>query len=109
MQTISQGNTYVITYSIKNLDDSDKDLAGTLELKYGLSRRKNTAVLVGYSLTDTELNISGSDVTIKLDSSVINPLAEGQYYHELWQVNALGDPTTLMSEKITIASKLIKE
>jgi hypothetical protein len=107
--TINQGNTYSITYSIKNTDGSSKDLSGTQELKYGLSRRRNTTELLSYTLDDSELSIAGSDVTIKLVNSVINPLPEGSYYHEMWQVNALGDPTTIMSEKISIASKLIKE
>ena len=74
-----------------------------------MSRKKQTTTLVSYDLTNQNLNISGSDILVTLESSTLNALTEGAYYHEIWQVNALGDPQTLMSEKINISSKLIKE
>ena len=112
MQTLSHGNTYQILMNIKNSDGSVKDLSGTLELKYALALRKDTTPLVQYSLSDAELAITNASqgvVTLTLSNTVLNTLPERQYYHELWQINALGDPTTLMGESLYISEKLIKE
>jgi len=109
MQELSQGNTYHLTFRVLNKDGSEKDLSGTQELRYAISKRKNTKPLIEFSLGGSEISYSGSDVTIKIVNPVLNSLLEGSYHHEIWQVNALGDPTTLLSEKLSITSKLIKE
>lgn len=109
MLVLSHGNKYTLTYNVKNSDGSDKDLSGTLELKYSISRKKQTPPLVEYTLPSSNLSIIDSKVIVKIQSGTLNALPEGAYYHELWQINALGDPTTLMSEKFNISSKLIKE
>ena len=112
MLQLSQGNEYLLTYNVTNSDGSAKDLSGTLELKYELSARKQTAPIIQYTLTSPEVNITDAangQVTVKLSSTALNQLKEGSHYHEIWQTNAIGQPTTLMAEKLTISSKLIKE
>jgi hypothetical protein len=109
MLTLNQGNTYSLTYNIKNSDNTDTDLLGTTELKYKLARKKQTAAVLEYVLTDAELSFTDSAISIEITSTALNLLEEGSYYHELWHVSASGDPRTLMSEKIAISSKLIKE
>lgn len=111
--TVSQGNTYEITYNIKNEDNSIKDLSGTITLKFALSKRKHSAELLSYLLgTNAELTIPAptlGQVLLKLPSTALNLLEEGLYHYEIWQINALSQPTTLVSEEVLIVSKLIKE
>lgn len=111
MQKLSQGNEYTIVYTVYNEDGSIKDLSGTLQLKYQLAKRKTEVPFISYTLTDPELTItdpSNGKISIHLSSDELNLLNEGIHYHEIWQVNALGQPTTLMAEKIEIFAKLIK-
>ncbi len=112
MLELSQGNEYVLTYSIKSKDGSIKDLSGSQELKYGLSKRRSTPSIFSYTLDDSELVISDAaqgKVVVTLPVESMNLLPEGQHYHEIWHLNALGQATTLMAEKLSISSKLIKE
>lgn len=109
MLQLSQGNEYSLTYTIQNEDGSSKDLTGSLELKYELSNKKQTAPLIQFTLADAELTFANDTVTVKLSNTLLNTLKEGSHYHEIWQTNAIGQATTLMAEKITISSKLIKE
>jgi hypothetical protein len=110
MLKLCHGNTYELTYNIKNSDGSIKVLDGTTVLKYEISKRVNSAPLLQFTSADPELDITAPTsgiITIKLDNTTINTLKDGTHYHELWQVNAVGDPTTLMAEKIQIQEKLI--
>lgn len=112
MLQLSQGNSYNLTYNVKNEDGTTKVLEGTLELKYELSNRKQNLPIIQYSLSDVELNITDAAngvIVVTLNNTVLNQLKEGSHYHEIWQVNAIGQATTLMAEKLGISSKLIKE
>lgn len=111
MLELSKGNTYTLTYNIKNSDNSIKDLTGTTELKYKLSFRVDSDPLIEYSLLDPEINITNpanGTITVDLSSTVLNALRVGTKYHELWHVNDLGDPTTLMTEKLKLNDRLIQ-
>ncbi len=112
MLELSHGNSYIITYNVTNLDGSPKDLSGTQELKYELAKRDTSDPLIQYTLTNSEIEITDAVngvIVLKLANLVLNNLGEGTHYHELWHVNALGDPNTLMSSKLKITNKLIKE
>lgn len=112
MLELSQGNEYTLTYNVKNADGSAKDLSGSLQLKYELAQKKQSAPLIQFTLSDAELDITDAIngiITVNLKPIQLNQLEEGTHYHELWQVNAVGESTTLMAEKLTIYSKLIKE
>lgn len=109
MLTLNQGNTYSITYNIQDPNNAVLDLTGALELKYKLARKKQTKALLEYDLASTELSFSIGAVVINIPSTAINLLEEGSYYHELWYVDSAGIPLTLMSEKLAVSSKLIKE
>lgn len=112
MQTLSQGNSYTLTVAIRNADNSIKSLVGTSELKYQLAERKHKAPIIAFDLSSPELQITdpaGGQIAVTLTSDNLNKLREGAHYHELWHVNALGQATTLMAEKLDISSKLIKE
>jgi hypothetical protein len=112
MLELSQGNEYVLTYSIKNQDGSVKDLSGSSELKYEMAKRKVTSPIIAYTLADAELILSDAaqgKVQLTIRKEDMNLLSEGSYYHEIWHVNAIGQASTLMAEKIIISSKLIKE
>lgn len=111
MLELRQGNKYKLVYSIKNADGSPKDLSGSLQLKYELSRAKHYPANIqltlgsGVEITDP---VNGK-VEIIIEAALLSGLREGRYYHEMWQVNALGDPTTLLQEHVQIYSSLIKE
>jgi hypothetical protein len=114
MLEISQGNSYLLTFNIKNSDGSTKDMSGTQELKYKVARRKSskTNILELVYGTDSQLQIIdevGGKVTVRFEGTEFNSVPEGTYYHEMWHRDALGEPTTLVSENISVISKLIKE
>lgn len=112
MLELSHGNSYTITYNVTNLDGTPKDLSGTQALKYELSKRDTSDPLIQYTMDSSTLNITDNIngvIVLNLTSDVLNKLSEGTHYHEIWHVNALGDPNTLMSSKLKIVNKLIKE
>lgn len=112
MLVLNQGNTYTLEYAVKNADGSAKNLTGTQELKYEMSRRVNSAPVLQYVLSSAEVSIVdpvNGKVQVKLSPEVLNTIKVGKYYHELWQVNAAGDKSTLMTSDVTIQDRLIKE
>lgn len=112
MLQLNQGNHYVVTFDVKNADGSDKNLTGTTALKYQLSRKSFSDALVSFELSDTELNITeptNGVVEVILSQSVTKNLEPGSYYHEILHYDALGIPTTLMSDNLRVNGRLIKE
>jgi len=109
--SISHGNSYKWTFHIKQPNGDAKDLTGTLQLKYQIAKRVKNSPIVQYTLSDAELNISDptlGKITLDLSSTTINTITAGSYYHEMWQVNALGDPITLLAERLDVVDKLIQ-
>jgi len=112
MLILNQGNTYTLNYTVKNSDGTVKNLTGTQELKYEMSRRVNSTPILQYVLADVEVSIVdpvNGNIQIKLSPEVLNSIKVGNYYHELWQINATGDKLTLMTSNVTIQDRLIKE
>jgi len=112
MLSISHGNKYQLIYNVKQPDGNIKDLTGTLELKYQISKRVNKPAIFQFTLADPEVSITDAvngQITITLTSTIINQIPAGSYYHEIWQTNALGDPTTLLAERLDILDKLIEQ
>ena len=112
MLELCQGNIYKLVISVKHADGTIKSLVGTTELKYQLASRTTTTPLISFVLTDDELTIVdpiNGIVHILISSEVLNTIKNGTYHHELWQVNSTGSPTTLMSERVSICSRLIKD
>lgn len=111
MLTLSHGNTYNITYNIRNLDGSIKPLDGSLAIKYKLAKRVSSTPLIEFTLSDAQLEITDSangKLVLQLYPEHLNSLRDGIHYHELWQENAVGEKTTLMAEKLEIQERLIK-
>jgi len=109
--SISHGNSYKWTFNIKQPDGNIKDLTGTLKLKYQIAKRVQNLPIIQYTLVDPELNISDpllGKITLDLASTTINTIPAGSYYHEIWQVNALGEPVTLLAERLNVVDKLIE-
>jgi len=109
---LSQGNTYVLNYTIKLSTGEVKNLAGTLELKYQIAKKSHTAPVYSIDLSSASLNITNPSsglVEVKIPSGILNNITPGKFIHELWQVDATNVPTTLVAEEILITSKLIKE
>ena len=113
MLELSHGNTYHITYRVKNLDGTNKNLTGTQKLVYKMARRVDSEPLIEFVLgVDDEISIIDEEeglVLLKLVNPILNTLREGTHYHEFWHINALGDPNTLMENKVFIKQQLIKE
>lgn len=111
MLNLSQGNSYELQYTVKNSDGTLKDLSGSLQIRYELAKARHKQPLIAYDLTGAQIVIVDAvngRIDIKIPSTDLNNILEGSYYHEIWQVNAVGEPTTLMSEDVSISSKLIK-
>lgn len=109
--TLSQGNTYTITYSlVDSATQEPKDLTGTSTLKFALAKNRETTVLAEFSRGD-DLDILGDPtdgvITVSIGSTILNALSEGRYYFEIWHQNAELEPITLVSQKVNLVSKLI--
>ena len=109
---LSQGNTYLLKYALRNFDDTVMNLLGTSELKYQIAKKAFMSPVHSLVLLDPELTITDPSqglVEIKIPSTVLNAITPGKYIHELWQVDSTGASITLVSQDILITSKLIKE
>lgn len=109
---LSQGNTYVLKYEVKVDGGGIKDLSGTSNLKYQISKNFYTDPVYSLELSDSNLTITNSNlglVEVDIPSEVLNSIKPGKFIHELWQLDATNIPTTLVSEEILIINKLIKE
>lgn len=112
MMELKQGNKYTITYSVKNKDGSIKDLTSTQSLTYALGEARHKPPLLTFDSNDSRLSITdpiNGVIKLVITSASLANLKEGVYLHEVRQVNALGDPSILISEKLHISSSLIKE
>lgn len=112
MLALKQGNDYTITYNILNENGSVKDLTGTQLLQYALSEARHKPSIIDFTNVDARLNIADAaagKVELKLTSEDLKSIAEGTYYHEIRQTNAIGDPSIILSEKLQLTSSLIKE
>lgn len=110
MLTLSQGNTYTLTYNVRNADGSIKPLDGSLTLKYELAKRVDSNPLIQFTEDDPELVIVDAlngKLQVHLKPEKLNTLNDGIHYHEIWQENVIGEKTTLMAEKLKIQQRLI--
>jgi hypothetical protein len=113
IMTLSQGNTYNITYIVSPLGSLvPKNLADTAELKFALAKNTTATKILekDYSISsDLIINSPSSNgsISIILRAAELNTIPEGRYYFEIWHKNAAGDPTTLVSQLINLESKLI--
>tara|TARA_Y100001973_G_C4907486_1_gene190227 strand:+ start:14 stop:358 length:345 start_codon:yes stop_codon:yes gene_type:complete len=109
---ITRGSDYELRLNIQNPDGSPKDLSGTMELKFAISKYITSPVpdLI-FDLNDPELSITDApNGSIKIDiksSTLANLEADRVYFTELWQKNALGQSLTLQSQNILVNDAII--
>lgn len=109
---IRLGSDYEINFSLQNSDGSVKDLSGTQELKFALSKYiTDPTPNITFTLDDPELNITDAangKVTLTLTSTTLSVLESDRvYFMELWQRNALGQAMTLQSQNIFVHDAIL--